>query len=49
MMESAAKKIAGLISAPALTPEELADAVIYVLGLPSHIEINELMLQAKPT
>ena len=32
---------------PALEPSDVADAVVYVLGVPSRVEVNELTVQAK--
>ncbi|KAJ8668092.1 hypothetical protein QAD02_009755 [Eretmocerus hayati] len=34
---------------PALEAQDLSNAIVYVLGAPSHVEINELRLTAKRT
>ncbi|XP_014221390.1 farnesol dehydrogenase-like [Trichogramma pretiosum] len=47
MMEAAAEKNPNINKMPALSPEDIAESIVHVLGVPSHVEINEIQIQAK--
>ncbi|KAJ8667740.1 hypothetical protein QAD02_009403 [Eretmocerus hayati] len=47
MLDNALKANPKVTSIPSLEADDLANAVVYVIGSPPHVEINELKLTAK--
>lgn len=47
MAANTSQVIPGVENYPHLNPDDLASAIVYALSVPAHVEINEIMLQAR--